>query len=59
MGINFFYEGDENWPEDVPEEGEAAEEGCVGCGWYDVAKWKEELNKKLQKQKKKKPTKKP
>lgn len=44
---------------DVPEEGEAAEEGCVGCGWYDVAKWKEELNKKLQKQKKKKPTKKP
>ena len=58
-GIDFFYEGDENWPEDVPEEGEAAEEGCVGCGWYDVAKWKEELNKKLQKQKKKKPTKKP
>jgi len=59
MGINFFYKGDENWPKGVPRRGIEAEKGCVGCGWYDVAKWKEELNKELQKQKKKKSTKKP
>ena len=21
--------------------------GCEGCGWYDIAKWKEELIKKI------------
>lgn len=45
FGIKFFYEGDERWPEDVPKKGKEAEKGCVGCGWYDMAKWREELNK--------------
>jgi len=48
-GINFFYEGKENWPENVPKRGKEAEKGCVGCGWYDIGKWREELNKKLKK----------
>ncbi len=47
-GIEFFYEGDEDWPDDVPETGPEAEQGCVGCGWYDLQTWREELNKKLQ-----------
>ena len=46
-GIKFYYEGDENWPSNIPEKGKSAEEGCIGCGWYDLAKWKEELNKKI------------
>jgi hypothetical protein len=44
FGIEFYYEGDENWPDSVPLEGEDAEEGCVGCGWYDLARWRDELN---------------
>ncbi len=44
FGIEFFYEGDENWPEGVPETGEEAERGCLGCGWYDMEKWREKLN---------------
>lgn len=24
-----------------------AEEGCVGCGWYDFAAWRNALNEKL------------
>ena len=47
MGINFFYKGTEDWPEGVPRKGIEAEKGCEGCGWYDTAKWREELNKKL------------
>ncbi len=46
-GIKYFYAGDENWPAGVPKVGRAAEQGCVGCGWYDIQKWREELNKKI------------
>lgn len=46
-GINFFYEGNENWDNNIPKRGKNAEKGCVGCGWYDLKKWKEELNKKI------------
>lgn len=49
FGIKFFYKGDEKWPEGVPKIGKAAEEGCVGCGWYDLARWRQELNKLLSK----------
>jgi len=34
--VNFFYEGDENYLG-----------SCVGCGWYDGAKWSCKLNEKL------------
>lgn len=45
FGLQFFYEGDERWPTDVPKTGKAAESGCVGCGWYDIEKWRAALNK--------------
>ena len=48
MGIKYFYEGTEKWPEDCPETGEEAKEGCKGCAWYDVNKWRESLNQHLQ-----------
>lgn len=44
-GIPFFYKGDENWDSSVPIKGKEAEKGCVGCGWYDIEKWREELIK--------------
>jgi len=44
-GIEFFYKGDEAWPQDVPTTGKEAEAGCVGCFWYDMAAWRKALNK--------------
>ena len=41
FGIAFFYEGSEKWAGKDRRD----ESGCVGCGWYDFAKWRTELNK--------------
>lgn len=46
-GIPFFYSGTEDWPENIPTVGKAAEKGCIGCAWYDIEKWRKELIKKL------------
>lgn len=43
--IPFYYEGNEDWDPNIPKKGKDAESGCVGCGWYDVQKWREELTK--------------
>lgn len=48
FGIKYFYFGDENWPIDVTKVGSLAEDGCVGCGWYDVAEWRKSLNDLVQ-----------
>ena len=43
MGIKHFYSGGSNWePEDKKDPS-----GCVGCGWYDFAAWRESINKTL------------
>ena len=47
FGIPFFYSGNENWDESIPKTGKDAELGCVGCPWYDIARWRKELMKKL------------
>lgn len=47
FGIKFFYKGSEDWDEKIPKTGKEAENGCIGCGWYDLEKWREELNKKV------------
>lgn len=47
FGINYFYQGDENWNPKLPKTGVDAEKGCIGCGWYDMGKWRVELNKKI------------
>lgn len=41
MGLGWFYKGTSKW------EGKTSsdEDGCVGCPWYDLIKWKDELNK--------------
>jgi len=48
-GINYFYKGNEKWDSSIPEKGKAAEKGCEGCAWYDLERWRKELNKKLAK----------
>lgn len=42
--IDFYYAGGEAWPSAVPTTGKAAEAGCVGCFWYDMAAWRTALN---------------
>ena len=44
LGIKFYYVGDEDWPSNCPQFGEGAEQGCVGCGWYDFEAWRNALN---------------
>ena len=47
FGIEFFYEGERKWASVNKKD----PKGCVGCGWYDVAKWREALNQMLKKRK--------
>ena len=47
-GIPFFYEGTEEWDTSIPKTGKEAERGCVGCGWYDIERWRQELIKLLE-----------
>ena len=45
LGIKFYYGNTtEDWPPNCPPTGADAEEGCKGCGWYDFAAWRKELN---------------
>lgn len=46
FGISFWYKGGEDWPS-IHQRGAEAEEGCVGCGWYDFETWRNALNQKL------------
>jgi hypothetical protein len=46
LGIEYFYQGNSKWPINVAPQGKAAEAGCVGCGWYDLEKWRKSLVKR-------------
>lgn len=48
-GIPFFYEGTEKWDSSIPRNGKKAEEGCIGCAWYDIQRWRNALIKRLEK----------
>ena len=50
FGIKFFYAGNENWASNIPKVGKNAENGCVGCGWYDINAWRNALNKIISEQ---------
>jgi len=49
FGIKYWYKGDKNWSTEMPTVGKEAEQGCVGCGWYDMKTWRESLNQTLSK----------
>ena len=46
MDISFWYLGGENWSDGIPQSGAEAEQGCMGCGWYDFEAWRNALNAK-------------
>lgn len=48
-GIPYYYEGDENWDSSIAKKGKDAEKGCIGCPWYDIAEWRKQLLKALNK----------
>ena len=50
-GIDFYYQGEAIWESTIPQKGKAAEEGCIGCPWYDIERWKKELMRKLEENK--------
>lgn len=41
-GIKFWYQGNEMWDSKIDKHNEI---GCLGCFWHDPYKWREELNK--------------
>lgn len=49
FGIKFYYVGSEDWDKTIPAKGKQAERGCEGCGWYDMAEWRKQLLKKVEK----------
>jgi hypothetical protein len=46
-GIPYFYRGSIDWEKSIPQRGKEAEKGCIGCAWYDVERWRQELIKRL------------
>lgn len=52
FGIKYYYEGNEDWPKDVPRVGKEAERGWIGTPWYDIEKWRDALNKDIERWKK-------
>jgi hypothetical protein len=46
-GISFFYKGTKLWNRGIPINGKDAEEGCKGCGWYDINAWRDALTARL------------
>ncbi|WP_013325435.1 restriction endonuclease [Gloeothece verrucosa] len=46
LGIRFWYAGDEDWTS-PHQRGVEAEQGCIGCGWYDFEAWRNALNDKI------------
>ena len=52
FGIKYYYFGSEDWDPNIPQKGKRAERGCEGCGWYDMAKWRQCLLDNLNRRKK-------
>ncbi|MDM8214533.1 hypothetical protein QUW13_11755 [Enterococcus hirae] len=50
FGINFFYHGNKDWDSSIPIKGRAAEQGCIGCPWYDIDRWRLEAQEQLLKE---------
>lgn len=47
FGIDFYSKGTDMWDNNIPQKGKDAEQGCIGCPWYDIDAWRKEINKIL------------
>lgn len=50
FGIPYYYKGTDKWDPSIPSKGKEAEAGCEGCPWYDIARWRAELIRKINNQ---------
>lgn len=44
FGIDFYPIGSELWDNSIPQTGKEAEQGCIGCPWYDIEAWRKSIN---------------
>lgn len=44
MGIRWYYSGNKRWVKERDDES-----GCIGCTWYDVREWKEQVGRAIKK----------
>ena len=51
FGIDFYPVGNAEWDKEIPTVGKAAEQGCIGCPWYDIEAWRKAINTLLKKEK--------
>ena len=49
-GLSYYYRGKEKWDAKIPTRGKKAEEGCIGCPWYDIEEWKKQFNERFKKE---------
>ena len=49
FGIDYYINGNENWPKKIPKVGKASEKGWKLCPWYDIEAWRQSLNKSIKK----------
>lgn len=52
FGIDFYPVGEEMWDMSIPQTGKEAEQGCIGCPWYDIEAWRKSINDILKKNRK-------
>jgi len=51
FGIDFYPVGNAQWNKEIPTVGKVAEQGCIGCPWYDIEAWRKAVNTLLKKKK--------
>lgn len=44
-GIPYYSKGTALWDDSIPLKGVEAEKGCIGCPWYDIEAWRNDLIK--------------
>ncbi|MFC1595251.1 restriction endonuclease [Patescibacteria group bacterium] len=54
FGIEYYINGNDNWPNGVPKVGKASEKGWKLCPWYDIEAWRESLNEFIKRKSNKK-----
>lgn len=47
FGINYYINGSDKWPNNIPKIGKESIQGWKLCPWYDIENWRKLLNKSL------------
>lgn len=47
FGIEYYMNGNNEWPENIPRKGAKSEAGWKLCPWYDIEAWRKSLNQSI------------